>query len=126
MPMNRRDESFFRNATPQIKESRPRNEKQFIENMIHQAASAPMIENSLEQRDLLEKTKGIRRLNENILEFVARIGISPNQIRLWNESRILSFVLQAEKNSRDLEPEPPRLFSESATPPVRRIFTVNN
>ena len=124
--LNKRDEQFFRTATPQTIESRPRNEKQFMDNMIEQAASAPMIENTLEQRDLLEKTKGIRRLNESVLEFVARIGISPGEIRTWNQARILSFVLQAELNARDLESEPPRLFSENTTPPVRRIFTVND
>ena len=96
--LSNRDQHFFRSATPQIKEiGRPHNEKQFMDNMIEQAASAPMIENTLEQRDLLEKTRGIRRLNETVLEFVSRIGIAPGQIRLWNEARILSFVLQAEK-----------------------------
>jgi hypothetical protein len=61
----------------------------------------PMKEYNVEDADLLAKTQHVRAKSEKIIELIAKAGITPAQIREWDEAQIAKFCAQATENAKD-------------------------
>lgn len=73
-----------------------------IKNIIDREADrGPLKTQTLQDPILLAKTERWRKPGEKILEFVARIGASPDQLMRWPDDVIDKFVRQAEENDRN-------------------------
>jgi hypothetical protein len=69
-----------------------------------------------EDAELLEKTASFRGRGESVLAFIARVGISPAQIRAWSHAEIARFVDIVSANERGELPGA-RMFETKPVPP---------
>lgn len=79
----------------------------FVEQMIEASLANPLNRTpSPEDPKLFEKTARCRRVHadgstETTLELIARVGISPLQILMWDTPRIEAFVAEQERQARE-------------------------
>lgn len=72
-----------------------------------------------EDPELLERTRHVRRPHERLMEFWARGGPGPGQLRQMTRSEISAFMRQVELNAKD-DVKPPPTF---VTPVPKTIAT---
>jgi hypothetical protein len=78
---------------------------QSMEQMIQESLKSPLAREVYPDDFLLEKTKSVRRLNETMLSYHGRVGLSPRQCAEWTIERITNFTKLVEASNEDNIPE---------------------